>query len=144
MTQFVIVRGCPGAACPPPGIGVRGVEPSEFIANVLSSLFPGEDSARFFAVFDLHSGEADAIFDAMHESISANSPPSELPFIRFLRRLAEERASIVCWYGDDWEELPIFSDWDSFQRAIVADVEQQPAEVYAHLTKRDLTEVGEL
>ena len=133
MTQFIIAHTSGTPVAPPPGISVRRLAPRSFLAGAAECLFPGVALHEIVAVVETDSNEANALVDALHHAIEARSSACEVPLLRFLGHLSDLGASIVCWHGSDWDELPLFDDWNSFEVAVLTDAEQQPPEVYARL-----------
>ena len=130
MTQFIIVTGEPSGGNPPPGIVLRPVEPSSFVARTATSLLSSHDTC-LSKVAEHESGEADRLIDDMYNARRDGDASREPILLQFLRVLVSEGRSVVCWYGDDVSDVPIFRTWTAFAEAVLRDATKQPPEVYA-------------
>lgn len=129
MTQFIIVTGEPSIERPS-GIELRPVEKDSFAARTASHLL-SDYRGQLSKVVGQESGEADRLIDDIYNTSSAGDPLVEPPLLQFLRTLVAQGHSVVCWYGDDVSNVPVFRTWEAFAEAVLRDANEQPPEVYA-------------
>ena len=129
MSQFILAK-MEHPIEPIEGICLRTVLPSEdFFAPITARYSCPSGHCRL--VVD-PSGSADSLVNDVWDTRVCDDQAEIPPLVRLMRRLVETKSEFVCWYGNDYENLPIVRSWPEVIRCVREQTAAQPVELYLH------------
>ena len=134
MTQFILCKRRTTGALPA-GVRFVGMDEEGDYFDPMLAAYSMHSYSCVHLVDDATDG-ADWLLDTVSDALRRGGDPEATPFGRAAKLMIDEGVPFVCWYADDWLELPTVRDYAEFMRVLVHDAALSPPEFWVHYPGR--------
>lgn len=128
MSAFFIVAGEQPPLDALPNLEVIPLDRAEdIVAQAARELFAPSEWPACWYLRD-SKGCTDTLFTEAQVALLDGAPFAETRLYRVFSRILPTAKKIALWYGDDWSNLPVVSDAQTFLQRLRQDVERPTAE----------------
>ena len=134
MSQFIICTGKkPSELNIVDKVYIKDISNDNLLLQITESFELDQNS---WTIYDKNKNTTDELFTEAQRLIQNNFRLSETRLGNILNVLFRSKNNFYIWYGDDYFNLPLYSDYRSISNDITKVLEESMAEVYMKVVRK--------